>query len=177
MKRFIFAIVIVLSAFLSSATAQQITIKPEHHVENIGPIGFCGPCCLETIALHHGFTDVSGFTTRLHKRFGDYGGAMFDRELCLHIQAQKISYYWIPRNIYSYAWLEYACTHKYPCIVELRPAAGQTRGHYIVLTGFYADRIHYFDCNGPGRDHTMTRQAFAAAWYGNMIVMYNERTK
>jgi ABC-type bacteriocin/lantibiotic exporter with double-glycine peptidase domain len=158
--------------FTLPTSAQQIKIGPECDVPNVGH-GYCGHCCIETIARYYKYTQAYDRVQRLYARWGDDGGGMTDEEVCQALDEYGMHYLYRPHGTYQYELLTYACQNGLPSIINWKPIVEKKiPGHYIILVGYYTDEVAVIDSNRPRKVRWYTRAAFEQKWSGDIIMVY-----
>jgi hypothetical protein len=162
-----FLVSLILSA---SVFAQQIKIDAKNQIANVGN-GYCGHCCIETIARHYGIKGAEGRVAGLYKKWGEYGGHMRDDEIVAALDEYHIIHYTSARGSYNYYWLRWALDSGIACIAHLKPPPGTDVGHFVTLVGVYSDRVGIIDSNRVGNVIWYPREKFISRWSGGFIMV------
>lgn len=163
--------------FVFSANAQQIKIESKYHAANRAA-GYCGHCCVETIALHLGYNKASGHVAKIYALNGEYGGGVTEENMCEMLRGYGMRYSREYRDTFKYDWLKWAVKEGFPCIVTIMPPGGTDYlpfgNHAVVLVGIDDETVWLVDSNFPGKVRTLSLRAFKERWLGSLIMVYTK---
>ena len=129
------------------------------------PEGRCAWCALETLARHHGITELHGLADKHSTR-----ATQSDLEAVL--DDANVDYRTQEVGSGNTAILRYAIEENLGAIIGFRERVPGAGPHMVTLVDFGPDEVRVIDSNDTdGRVRTMSRKRFLSWWDGFALVL------